>query len=32
MIRDIHAAYLAAGADFLETNTFNGTRIAQAGA
>ena len=27
-MRDI----IAAGADFLETNTFNGTRIAQAGA
>ena len=32
MIRGIHAAYLDAGADFVETNTFNGTRIAQAGA
>lgn len=31
MIRGIHAAYLDAGADFVETNTFNGTRIAQAG-
>lgn len=30
VIRDIHEAYLAAGADFLETNTFSGTRIAQA--
>ena len=32
IIKGIHAGYLAAGADFLETNTFNGTRIAQAGA
>jgi 5-methyltetrahydrofolate--homocysteine methyltransferase len=30
IIRDIHAAYLAAGADFIETNTFNSTRISQA--
>lgn len=29
-IRDIHRAYLAAGADIIETNTFNGTRISQA--
>ncbi|MPY68712.1 MAG: methionine synthase [Alphaproteobacteria bacterium] len=29
-IRDIHAAYLAAGADMIETNTFNSTRIAMA--
>ncbi|MGH8599629.1 MAG: methionine synthase, partial [Burkholderiales bacterium] len=30
IIRDIHADYLAAGADVIETNTFNSTRIAQA--
>ncbi len=30
IIRDIHAQYLAAGADVIETNTFNSTRIAQA--
>ncbi|MGH8183919.1 MAG: homocysteine S-methyltransferase family protein [Rhodanobacteraceae bacterium] len=30
IIRDIHAAYLAAGADFVETNTFNSTSISQA--
>jgi 5-methyltetrahydrofolate--homocysteine methyltransferase len=30
LIRDIHAAYLAAGADFVETNTFNSTSISQA--
>ncbi|MEM9304325.1 MAG: methionine synthase, partial [Pseudomonadota bacterium] len=30
LIRDIHRAYLEAGADLLETNTFNATRIAQA--
>ena len=30
IIRDIHAAYLDAGADILETNTFNGTSIAMA--
>ena len=29
IIRDIHAAYLAAGADFVETNTFNATAISQ---
>lgn len=29
-IRAIHAAYLAAGADCIETNTFAATRIAQA--
>ncbi len=28
LIRDIHAAYLDAGADILETNTFNSTAIA----
>ena len=27
LIRDIHAAYLAAGADIIETNTFNATRL-----
>ncbi len=30
IIQDIHEANLAAGADFLETNTFNATSIAQA--
>ena len=30
IIRDIHAAYLDAGADILETNTFNATAIAMA--
>ncbi len=30
VIRDIHGAYLAAGADLIETNTFSATRIAQA--
>lgn len=30
IIRDIHRAYLDAGADIIETNTFNGTGIAQA--
>ncbi|HVE49869.1 MAG TPA: homocysteine S-methyltransferase family protein [Casimicrobiaceae bacterium] len=29
-IRDIHDAYFEAGADIVETNTFNATRIAQA--
>jgi 5-methyltetrahydrofolate--homocysteine methyltransferase len=29
IIRDIHAAYLDAGADMVETNTFNATRISQ---
>ncbi|WP_183985941.1 methionine synthase [Deinobacterium chartae] len=29
VILDIHRAYLAAGADIIETNTFSGTRIAQ---
>ncbi len=28
VVRDIHRAYLEAGADILETNTFNGTSIA----
>ncbi len=30
VIRDIHDAYLEAGADILETNTFNSTRVAMA--
>jgi 5-methyltetrahydrofolate--homocysteine methyltransferase len=30
VIREIHAAYLAAGADIIETNTFNSTRVAMA--
>jgi 5-methyltetrahydrofolate--homocysteine methyltransferase len=30
VVRDIHDAYLAAGADITETNTFTSTRIAQA--
>ncbi|MFC4728524.1 homocysteine S-methyltransferase family protein [Coralloluteibacterium thermophilus] len=30
LIRDIHAAYLAAGADLVETNTFNATSVSQA--
>jgi len=30
VIGDIHRAYLAAGADLIETNTFSATRIAQA--
>ena len=30
IIRTIHAQYLDAGADIIETNTFNSTRIAQA--
>ena len=30
IIREIHTAYLEAGADILETNTFSGTTIAQA--
>ena len=30
VIREIHASYYAAGADIVETNTFNSTRIAQA--
>src|SRR3954452_3782731 len=29
VIAEIHAAYLEAGADILETNTFNSTRIVQ---
>lgn len=27
IIKDIHTAYMEAGADIIETNTFNGTRI-----
>ena len=30
IIRDIHAAYFAAGSDIVETNTFNATSIAMA--
>ena len=30
VIEEIHLAYLEAGADILETNTFNGTSISQA--
>ena len=30
VVTDIHAQYLDAGADIIETNTFNSTRIAQA--
>ena len=30
VIRGIHEAYLAAGADIIETNTFGATRVAQA--
>jgi 5-methyltetrahydrofolate--homocysteine methyltransferase len=30
IVRGIHDAYLEAGADLIETNTFNGTAIAQA--
>jgi 5-methyltetrahydrofolate--homocysteine methyltransferase len=30
VVREVHDAYLAAGADIIETNTFSGTRIAQA--
>src|SRR5215510_11926142 len=30
IIREIHDQYLAAGADVIETNTFNSTSIAQA--
>jgi len=30
MIEEIHGAYLQAGADIIETNSFSGTRIAQA--
>ena len=30
IIRDIHTAYLEAGADIIETNTFNATTVAMA--
>ncbi len=30
IIRDIHSAYLDAGADIIETNTFNATAVSQA--
>lgn len=30
IIRDIHRKYLAAGADIIETNTFNATRVSMA--
>ena len=30
VVEDIHRKYLAAGADFIETNTFNANRISQA--
>ena len=30
LVRDIHTQYLAAGADIIETNTFNSTSIAMA--
>ena len=30
VVRDVHGAYLAAGADIIETNTFTATAIAQA--
>ena len=30
VVRDVHDAYLQAGADIIETNTFGSTRIAQA--
>ena len=30
IIQAIHAEYLAAGADIIETNTFNSTRVSQA--
>lgn len=29
VVQEIHAAYLEAGADIIETNTFNATRVAQ---
>jgi methionine synthase I (cobalamin-dependent) len=31
VIYEIHTAYLEAGADIIETNTFNGTIISQVG-
>jgi 5-methyltetrahydrofolate--homocysteine methyltransferase len=30
VVAEIHRAYLEAGADLIETNTFNGTRVSQA--
>lgn len=30
VIKEIHLSYLRAGSDIIETNTFNGTRLAQA--
>ena len=30
VVTEIHERYLEAGADIIETNTFNGTRISQA--
>ncbi|MDX2313743.1 MAG: homocysteine S-methyltransferase family protein, partial [Gammaproteobacteria bacterium] len=30
LIKDVHASFLSAGADIIETNTFNSTAIAQA--
>src|SRR6476620_5775934 len=30
IVQEIHTQYLAAGADFIETNTFSSTSIAQA--
>ena len=30
IVSEVHEAYLAAGADIIETNTFGATRIAQA--
>jgi 5-methyltetrahydrofolate--homocysteine methyltransferase len=30
VVAEVHAAYLAAGADIIETNSFNATRISQA--
>ena len=30
VVREVHHAYLKAGADIIETNTFNGTSISQA--
>src|ERR671929_1576701 len=30
LVRDIHAQYLEAGADIIQTNTFNSTRVALA--
>ena len=30
VVSEVHLAYLDAGADIIETNTFNGTRVAQA--